>query len=142
MRVICCSSSLWLTEPAFLLRIWYLRTFQKPILSLVLVLSILFMRPASGWLSLVVFLHAGCCRYSDAKKIWNIPSPRIRNQSVLTRRGDYRLAQPLTWWTRNLWLWLPFSIEWLPATVHEVILSRLFKTKFPLFDFLSRFQSC
>lgn len=42
------------------------RTYQKSILSLVLVLSILFVHLASSWLSLIAFMYTVCCWYSDA----------------------------------------------------------------------------
>lgn len=42
------------------------RTYQKSILSLVLVLSILFIHPASSWLSLIAFMYTVCYWYSDA----------------------------------------------------------------------------
>lgn len=66
---------------------YMVRTFQKPILSLVPVFCILFMRLASSWLSLVAFMSAVCCWYSDASRKVKLFLVLVSVMNQFSRKG-------------------------------------------------------
>lgn len=116
------------------------RTFQNPILSLVLVLSILFMRQASSWLSLVAFMYAVCCWYSDASRKVEVFLVLVSVISQFSREGEITPLLNLQPGGPGICNKGYLPLEWLLASAHKAIPSR-FLSELLLLDFPSGFSS-